>query len=1003
MAHLVSCNTSQFCEDALGDSAFGCIVNISIVPAERNCQDLDFARSWANFFLVMIGLACFLLGFHLLLNFIITFKNSVKARQRRLGKQGKARKDKYEGLDNESAILAAELDELDDDDVDGGYSYEEEDENGKVVTKTKRWSQAIRESESAHKKFREEVNGYLKRNQELINQVRVDGAIIKVDSAVISKKKQQVLTMYRIVCLVFLKKGSLLQIPEKRIEEMVEELDTGIDMLEKANRVDLRKAEKLLTKVQDYCYDVAAEIKDRSKFHKFMFDITWDLHDPNFQKFQARVHKDIYPEDAFETVQSLMLAHGIASQNGDLVESAGGPKAPFEVRLARKVKRALLAPFPGWFLQFPIFYAVFCGGLVVVFMSYATKSGNAEDNLDVQTSGILGGTFLPLPPYYAVEERNNHKRLVPLIYAFMHCALYFLCWVPLPMTRGLLRDLSLQFPGIRTAIPIDNAYFFHKLMGMGLLACIAIGAAIFLVTLYGECQDEDALEHNSCTGFDQMVPAVFIDNSFEFNPIQNVVSLRRIVVLTWFPVFPMLHWANTIPRWAPGIVKKYWYEIWFYLHHLVAHISVVLALISRWEVFYPTLATWALYYLDKTKENYFNTAKTEIVIRPVFVSMEENPDDASSSTIHLDDKNKPNSVRLLIEVPPGFHVNAGQWIYLKVPEISEFQWHPFSLASASRDNFVELHIGIRCNKDDWTETNDLDDPWKLVKNKTWTYLLYKAIRTRIIRMARVEDPARQAEGIVPLYCKIRGPYGSTFTKCFDSHYYASVIIGAGTGLTAAESVLRELFWRKRQKKRVPKYAWFIWSCSRVDDLLWAWQSLHRLVFEAVKDKTIVLGSKWTEESLMADWLGIYFYVSRADKKRLTAFRERYFVDEDEEPADLEASVKAIRAGGVKSDQDKEMRIHDLVSDSHKDEMLARSLHNWMGNKKRLFMGSMDDPEIHVEKLFAWARLFIDVKAGRHKRMASCFCGPPALAHVLDRASRKVSNGKGSMQFSADHQ
>jgi len=61
---------------------------------------------------------------------------------------------------------------------------------------------------------------------------------------------------------------------------------------------------------------------------------------------------------------------------------------------------------------------------------------------------------------------------------------------------------------------------------------------------------------------------------------------------------------------------------------------------------------------------------------------------------------------------------------------------------------------------------------------------------------------------------------------------------------------------------------------------------------------------------------------------------------------------------------------------------------------------MDDPEVHISKLIAWARIYVNRKAGRHKRLAICFCGPTALAHTISNAAATLGSG---LEFSADHQ
>jgi NADPH oxidase len=35
---------------------------------------------------------------------------------------------------------------------------------------------------------------------------------------------------------------------------------------------------------------------------------------------------------------------------------------------------------------------------------------------------------------------------------------------------------------------------------------------------------------------------------------------------------------------------------------------------------------------------------------------------------------------------------AGQWLFLNCPEVSKFQWHPFTISSAPEDPFISVHI-----------------------------------------------------------------------------------------------------------------------------------------------------------------------------------------------------------------------------------------------------------------------------------------------------------------------
>lgn len=47
-----------------------------------------------------------------------------------------------------------------------------------------------------------------------------------------------------------------------------------------------------------------------------------------------------------------------------------------------------------------------------------------------------------------------------------------------------------------------------------------------------------------------------------------------------------------------------------------------------------------------------------------------------------------------------FRYRAGQWLFLNVPEVSPYQWHPFTISSAPDDPYVSVHIR---QVGDWTQ------------------------------------------------------------------------------------------------------------------------------------------------------------------------------------------------------------------------------------------------------------------------------------------------------------
>lgn len=52
-----------------------------------------------------------------------------------------------------------------------------------------------------------------------------------------------------------------------------------------------------------------------------------------------------------------------------------------------------------------------------------------------------------------------------------------------------------------------------------------------------------------------------------------------------------------------------------------------------------------------------------------------------------------NVIHLTIKKPPNFEYNPGDWIYVLVPQIAKYEWHPFTISSApEQEGVISLHI-----------------------------------------------------------------------------------------------------------------------------------------------------------------------------------------------------------------------------------------------------------------------------------------------------------------------
>lgn len=116
--------------------------------------------------------------------------------------------------------------------------------------------------------------------------------------------------------------------------------------------------------------------------------------------------------------------------------------------------------------------------------------------------------------------------------------------------------------------------------------------------------------------------------------------------------------------------------------------------------------------------------------------------------------------------------NAGQYVFLQVPALSFFQWHPFTISSC-RGNILQLHIKF---DGDWTN--------------------------------KLRELIEQSDGD-DIRVGIDGPFGAPAQRFYDYDY--SIIVGGGIGITPFSAILTDLEesftnerkdpWEERRRSR----------------------------------------------------------------------------------------------------------------------------------------------------------------------------------------------------------
>ena len=165
----------------------------------------------------------------------------------------------------------------------------------------------------------------------------------------------------------------------------------------------------------------------------------------------------------------------------------------------------------------------------------------------------------------------------------------------------------------------------------------------------------------------------------------------------------------------PFVRRRGHFEI-FYFTHLLYHAYFVLLLFHApefWKWFVVVGLIWVIERIYRILHRFFGHGKTVIkagIILPSKVT------------------------KLIIERPPGFSFNAGDWVRVRIPALASSEWHPFTISSAPEmKGHITLHIrGVG----EWT--NSL---YKLFENE---YARQKAGEGRKVSVLdRIQGSVRQ--------------------------------------------------------------------------------------------------------------------------------------------------------------------------------------------------------------------------------------------------------------------
>ncbi|KAF9016911.1 hypothetical protein BGZ52_005513, partial [Haplosporangium bisporale] len=246
------------------------------------------------------------------------------------------------------------------------------------------------------------------------------------------------------------------------------------------------------------------------------------------------------------------------------------------------------------------------------------------------------------------------------------CLIWDCCLILLPVCRNILRILRVSF--LNNLIPIDENIWFHKITAYSILVCTTIHAVAHYVNFY-RMDEQHRLGNKDFT----MTAAQLLYKS-------PAGITGHIMLLSMALMYTTAKQTN----------RNKAFESFWYTHHLafvmlgalmfhgigcIVHDSTGKC---RGYRSYRFLAIgYILYVIERCIRAYRARLETRLV----------------KAIQH------PAGVIELQIQKPSFKYKPGQYLFINVPDISEYQWHPFTITSSPFEDYVSVHIR---QVGDWT-------------------------------------------------------------------------------------------------------------------------------------------------------------------------------------------------------------------------------------------------------------------------------------------------------------
>ncbi|MCO5555448.1 hypothetical protein L7F22_008993 [Adiantum nelumboides] len=341
----------------------------------------------------------------------------------------------------------------------------------------------------------------------------------------------------------------------------------------------------------------------------------------------------------------------------------------------------------------------------------------------------------------------------------------------LPVCRNTITWLRSTFLG--SIVPFDENINFHKTIAVAICLGVLLHGVAHMACdfpLLTSCSDEK-FEKYLGADFNHVKPSY----KSLMQGVEGVTGLL-MVVLMFFAFLLASKWFRRNQLKLPWPLHRMTgFNAFWYSHHLFTIVYVLLIVHSlflylthdwRQKTAWVYLAVPILLYTGERVLRSFRAGYYTVTV--------------VKAAIYAG-----NVLALSMTKPPGFKYKSGMYMFLQCPDVSPFEWHPFSLTSAPEDGVLTVHI------------RTLGD-WTLEMKRIFSEIMEPPIAGKS-GLLRAESKFGNEFRFPKL--RIDGPYGAPAQDY--KKYDVLLLVGLGIGATPFISILRDMLNNIRYADQQP--------------------------------------------------------------------------------------------------------------------------------------------------------------------------------------------------------